>query len=454
MRQLHSNNAFARFAILAGVVIVTLDISLTSTALPAIALGVASAPATAIWIVNVYYLAVVAALLSLAALGEIYGHRRIFFAGLVIFAVGSLISGLASSLPALMGGRVLLGVGAAAVSATTPALIRSIYPSDRLGRGLGLYALVVGVAFAAGPPAASAILALADWPWLYFMNAPVAMLALGLAVKALPETQRNVRRFDPVAGLLSAATMACLLFVFAGLAELSAPPILGALAIFALSCALLLRREAGRAAPILAADLFRRPAFALSSLTAVCSFSVQGAVFVALPFLLLAMGFSQVEAGLLILPWPATLIVMTLLAARLAERVAPGLLAGIGLALLAIGLTLLATMPAGADESAIAWRLVLCGIGFGLFQSPNMVAFMASAPKDRSGGAGAILALSRQFGQSIGAGVVAFWLASGMENGLEAAIWSAVGAALVGCIVSLSRLLPSVRNGALGLDVA
>lgn len=445
MQKPRITNITALLAILAGVVIVTLDISLTSTALPEIARGIGTSSATSIWIVNIYYLAVVAALLSLAALGEIYGHRRIFFGGLLVFAVGSLISSMSTSLPMLMAGRALLGFGAAAVSATTPALIRSVYPPERLTRGLGLYALVVSMAFAAGPPTASAVLSVTEWPWLYLLNAPVAVIVLGLAIKGLPETERIIRQFDLVACVLCAVTFACLLFALAGMAHFGLPPIFAALAGFGICGAALLKREAGQTAPLLAADLFRRPAFALSALTSICSFSVQGLVFVSLPFIFLAMGFTQVEAGLLILPWPATLIVMTIIAARLSDYLPPGLLGGIGLALLAAGLALLAGLPEGANDLAIGWRLVMCGVGFGLFQSPNMVAFMRSAPKERSGGAGGVLALSRLLGQSIGAAAVAFWMSSGLEAGPTAALWSGVAVALLGACFSVLRLLPSIR---------
>jgi MFS family permease len=116
-----------------GVAVITLDISLTSTALPAIALGVGSSASEAIWIINAYYLSVVAALLPMGALGEIHGHRRVFFIGLLTFAAGSLACGLAWSRPTLAAARAVLGLGAAAVSAATPALIRSLYPSRAAG---------------------------------------------------------------------------------------------------------------------------------------------------------------------------------------------------------------------------------------------------------------------------------------------------------------------------------
>lgn len=167
----------ALLAVLVPVSISTIDISLTNTALPTIAREIGAASATSIWVVNAYYLVVVAALLPFAALGEIYGHRRVFGAGIAVFMAGSLACGLVSSLPTLVGARTLLGLGAAAIAAVTPALIRYIYPPERLGQGLGIYALVVGIAFTAGPTVASAVLALANWPWLFLANVPVERAA-------------------------------------------------------------------------------------------------------------------------------------------------------------------------------------------------------------------------------------------------------------------------------------
>lgn len=438
-------NLPALIAVLLGVVLVTLDISLTSTAVPAIAKGIGVDPATTIWIINVYYLTVVASLLPLAALGEIYGHRRIFFTGLGVFALGSLASGFADSLPTLMASRALLGIGSAAVSATTPALIRALYPPARLSRGLGMYAMVVGIAFTVGPTAASTVLAMADWPWLYLPNAPIALLAVALAYKGLPPAEFNVRPFDALSAMLCAVMFVSLQFAIAGAAHLGWPPVLGAVLIFVFFAYRLQRRESGNAAPILAFDLFQIPLFTLSAATSVCAFAIQGLVFVVLPFLFqFKLGYSQVEAGFLITPWPATLALMTLIAAPLSDRVSPGILGCLGMVCIAAGLGLLATIPGAPTVFDIAWRLVVCGVGFGLFQSPNMVALMSSAPRHRSGSAGGILAASRLLGQSIGAASVALCVSAWAESGIEMAIWFGVVLALVGSGFSILRIVPAV----------
>ncbi len=428
-------------SLLLGAVVVTIDISLTSTAIPAIAQSLDISPASTILIINAYYLTVIAALLPLGALGEIVGHRRIYLAGLMVFGIGALASGMADSLTTLMATRGLQGIGAAAVSATTPALVKAAYPPDKIGRGLGLYAMVVGVGFTAGPTLVSAVLSVAQWPWLFLGTVPLIVVTLLLARNGLPQTDRAQRPFDPIAAVLCSLLFAALLTAVSSLGHLQLiPVVVGAVAAWVLGVALK-RREAGKTAPILAVDLFRIRLFALSSVTSITAFTVQALVFVVLPLLLtLQLGFTPVQAGLLITPWPAALALMNGVSGRLSERITPGLLGAVGMTIVALGLLLLATMADSAQAWDIVWRLTVCGIGFGLFQSPNMVALMSSAPKDRSGSAGGILATSRLFGQSLGAATVAFCLSAFGNEGIGIALWVGVGAAALSASVSALRL--------------
>lgn len=437
----------ALMAILVPVSVSTLDISVTNTALPAIARDIGAGGAASIWVVNAYYLVVVAALLPLAALGEIFGHRRVFIAGLAVFTAGSLACGLAWSLPTLVAARAVLGLGAAAISAVTPALVRFIYPPRHLGRGLGIYALVVAIAFTAGPTAASAVLSITGWPWLFLANVPAGLVALGLSLHSLPATERDARGFDSPSAALCAVLFALVLLGLAGVAHRFDWRLVTAAWGAASACGYaLLRREAGRPAPILAVDLFRLPLFSLSAATSICAFTVQGLAFVALPFLLHAvLGYSQGETGLLITAWPAALAAVTLVAAPLADRHPPGLLGGCGLLVLGGGLAGLALLPPHPGPVSIAWRLAVCGVGFGFFQSPNMRAIMASAPRERSGGASGIVATSRLLGQAVGAALVALCLSLSPARGAELAVWVGCGVAVLGSLVSFLRLLPAVR---------
>ncbi len=437
----------AMAAVLAGVALATLDTAIANTALPTIAADLGVDPADSVWIVNAYQLAVVATLLPIAALGEIVGQRRVYLAGLALFTLASLVCALAWSLPALVAARVLQGVGASALMAVNVALIRFIYPTHELGRGLGLNAFVVGVGFALGPTMASLILVAAPWPWLFAVNLPIGLAALALARRALPETAQAGHAFDRIGALLNAATFA--LFVL-GLGEAAhAGPLWRVLAEFggALACGtLLLRRQADHPAPMLAVDLFRRPLFTLSAATSVCSFAAQGLAFVSLPFLFQHdLGRSQVETGFLMTPWPLVVAVMAPIAGRLSDRYPPGLLGGIGLAILALGMASLAALPAEPSVLSLTWRMALCGAGFGFFQAPNLRAIMTSAPQARAGGASGIVATSRLLGQTTGAALVAACFAVAAAHGPALALGLGAAFAGVASVVSLSRL--AVRPG-------
>jgi DHA2 family multidrug resistance protein-like MFS transporter len=275
----------------------------------------------------------------------------------------------------------------------------------------------------------------------------VALIALALAARSLPPTERNVRPFDAVAALLCAALFACLLFAIAGAAHLGWKPAAFALALCA-ACTVGLRlRESGRDSPILAFDLFRIRLFSLSSATSICAFTVQGLVFVVLPFLFqFKLGYSQVQSGFLITSWPLTVALMTLVAATLSDRIAPGILGCAGLITIGAGLASLAMLPDSAQIYDITWRLILCGVGFSLFQSPNMVAMMKSAPPHRSGSAGGILAASRLLGQATGAAAVAFCVSTWPVGGITGALWLGTFIALAGSAISLARIAPFAKR--------
>jgi len=434
----------AVIAISLGIGMATLDTAIVNTALPTLAEGIGTDSASVIWVVNAYQLATIAMVLPFASLSEALGHRRVYLGGLLVFIVASLFCGLAGSLVTLTVARVMQGLGAAAIMSVNTALLRHIYPSKMLGRGLGYNSLVVGLAFTLGPTVASAILSVATWHWLYLINVPLGVLALVLGVRSLPALPITGHAFDRFAALLCAGLFALLVLGLGSAVHGAQGALtLGLIAVALVCGALLLRRQADHPAPMLAVDLFKRPLFALSSLTAICAFAAQGLAFVSLPFLLqTVLGHSQVETGFLMTPWPAVVAVMALVAGRLADRMSLGVLCGIGLLLLSAGMATLATLESGASAFDIGWRMALCGAGFGFFQSPNLKALMTSAPLARSGGASGIVAVSRLLGQTLGASLVALCFHLSLGSGPQYALWLGCGFALVGAAASGLRLLP------------
>jgi len=338
---------WAIFALALGVGMSSLDTAIANTALPAMAQQLHATPADSVWIVNAYQLAMVATLLPIAALGETIGYRRVYVAGMALFTLASLACALAWSLPALIVARLFQGLGASAIMGVNTALLRATYSSRLQGRGFGTNALVVAIGFALGPSLASVILKFSSWEWLFGINVVPGIVAFFMARKVLPETRRATHRVDRVAGLYNVIAFALAVLALGDAAHRVGMQTLLPEAVLALVFfGLLLRRERGHPAPLLPVDLFRRPLFALSTITAICTFAAQALAFVALPFFFeTTLGRSPVETGFLMTPWPVLVGVMAPVAGRLSDRYAPGLLGGIGLLILAAGLVAMMSLP-------------------------------------------------------------------------------------------------------------
>ena len=434
---------WAAAAIFTAVAMASLDTAIANIALPAIATDLHVGPADVIWVVNVYQIALVATLLPLAALGEIVGHRRIYLGGLLLFTLASLACAEAWSLPSLLIARVLQGLGASGIMSVNTALVRFVFPGRLQGRGFGYNAMVVATAFTLGPTIASLILAVGPWGWLFGVNIPFGLVAILIGLKTLPRTPRATHAFDFPGALLAAGCLG--LFILGiGSAAHHAPPglVLVELATAALLGWVLIRRQADHPAPMLPIDLFRRPLFALSTATSICSFAVQGLAFVSLTFYFEdILGRSQVETGFFMTPWPLVVAIMAPIAGRLSDRYPVGILGGLGLALLGLGMALLAMLPPNPGVIDIVWRMAICGFGFGFFQAPNIKALMSSAPAGRSGSASGIVATARLTGQTTGAALAALCFGIAGREGATVALVLGAAFAAVGCVMSCLRLL-------------
>lgn len=402
---------FAVIAVQLALLMSVLDGTIMNVALPTLTEQFGVSPSDTIWVVNAYQLVITMTLLSFATLGDIYGYRRMFLIGVMVFVGASCGCALSSGLTGLIVWRVLQGFGAACLMSVNTALVRLIYPPRILGRGMSLNAMVVAVASAAGPSVAGSILSFASWQWLFVINIPIGIAAWAIGYRLLPYNPpaSTSRRFDMPSALANALTFGLLIYSLEGFAHEERHLYIGIqLVLFAVIGTYYVRRQLRASVPILPVDLFRIPIFSLSIGTSITSFTAQMLAMVSLPFLLQnVMGYSAVEVGMLLTAWPLATIVTALLAGRLVERVHPGLLGGIGMTLFASGTFLLYMLPEHASEADVIWRLVLCGMGFGLFQTPNNVTIVSSAPADRSGGASGMLGTARLLGQTLGTTLVA-----------------------------------------------
>jgi DHA2 family multidrug resistance protein-like MFS transporter len=430
-------------AVALGLIMAVLDGTIANVALPTIAADVHVSAHESVAIINAYQIAVIVLLLPFASLGEIYGYKRIFVGGIVVFTLASLACALSHTLDQLTVARIIQGCGAAGEMSVTGAIIRFAYPRAKLGQGLSINAFVVAGSTAVAPSIAAAILAIAHWEWLFAINVPLGIVCFFVASRTVPESHRSSIRFDLLSAILCALTFGVGMF---GLMDLShgntwvrglAEVLIGVVAgIF------LVLRQLKRSEPLLPIDLLRIPLFRLSIMTSICSFSAQLVAFVSIPFFVQdTLGRSEVTTGLLMTPWPLLIMIVAPIAGRLSDRLPAGLLGGVGLAFYALGLGLTAALPAHPANWDICWRLAICGLGFGFFQSPNNRAIMGSAPRNRSGGANGMLGLARLTGQTLGATIAAVVFKLFPHHGqMPVALTIACVLALGGMVLSFLRL--------------
>jgi DHA2 family multidrug resistance protein-like MFS transporter len=418
--------------------------SVVNVALPTIAMDIGVDASAAVWIVNAYQVAILVSLLPLASLGEILGYRTVYLWGLALFTGASIACALATSLPALILFRIVQGVGAAGVMGVNQALVRFIHPSHRLGHGIGITAVVIAVSAAAGPAIASAMLSALSWPWLFALGVPLGIAALTIGLRTLPATPRASRKFDAMSTVLSAIAFAGLIALIDTLGrEGSGLLITGEVAAVLVSGFLLWRRQVATASPMLPVDLLRIPVFTLSIVVCAASFAAQMLALVVIPFQFTEAGYSAVEIGLLMSPWPLATAIVAPISGSLSDRYSAGPLGLLGLLAFAAGLAALAMLPERASPIGIIWPMALAGAGFGLYQSPNNRTIQGSAPRARSGAASGMASLARLLGQTIGAALAAFLFSRLGAGGAIAALWLGAAFAVIGGFISALRLTHS-----------
>lgn len=427
-----------------GVTLAILDITIMNVALPSMSVNLHLSEADTIWIVNGYQLAIIMSLLAMSSLGEIYSYKRVYLCGMALFSLASLACALSTNLPMLVASRMLQGVGASAMMAINMTLLRLSYPKKWLGKGIGFNATLVAVASVIGPSLSALILTRFSWPWLFLINLPLGAIGLFLGVRNLPMNVVKLRErgFPKTDIVLNALFFGSFILTIEGFSHgFSTPLIVGIVLLFCSVGFVYLRRELKEQYPLFPIDLLRIPLFSMSVLTSIASFTAQMLAMVSLPFYMEnVLHMSTSETGLIFSAWPFSIMFAAPLAGYLIGKVHAGILGGIGLALLAFGVGSLALLPDSPTYADMVWRLMCCGFGFGLFQSPNNNVLITSAPLNRSGSASGMLAMARLTGQTSGATLVALMFHFWGTSAPKIALFSGSAVALLACLISLSRL--------------
>ena len=367
---------YAMISIFCGIFLSVVDGNICNVALPTIAQQLGVSSADSIWVVNAFQLVI-----------------------------------MMTSLPMLIASRAFQGLGASMMMSVNTSIAKLVFPKRHLGKGVSLNATVVALSAVSGPSIAAAVLSVASWPWLFAINIPMGIVTFLMGWRFLPDNPTHVlgRKFNVRDALLNALVFGLLI----GCIELYSHD--GRLSTVLVGSAFLLvsgwfyvRTQLRRRYPMLPFDLLRIPMFSMSVITSIVSYTAQMLVLVGMPFLLLhTFGMNAVETGVVMTSWPFIVMFVAPLSGSLSGRVHPGLLGGIGLLLMSAGCCLLSYIPEDASHMDIAWRLMMCGAGFGFFQSPNNHLLLSSAPNHRAGSASGMLSTARLTGQAVGASLVA-----------------------------------------------
>lgn len=426
----------AIFAISAGTALAVVDGTIANVALPTIARALHIPASQAAYVVTLYQLVLVMALLPFSALGDRIGHRRLYQSGQIVYVLATFACFFAINLPLLLLARALQALGAAGALSVSSALIRSIYPARRLGRGLGINSTIVASAGALSPTLGGIILSAASWQWVFVSAVPFALLSLAAGFVALPKPTSLVSRYDHVGALLSAISFTLLILglqdmaygrhIQSGILEL----------MIGIAAAVVLIRQQSRVRqPILPLDLLRQGCLAIPILSLLLAFMAQMLVLVSLPFRLQhQFGFSPVQVGSSLSLWPLTLIIVSPLAGMLSDRISTRVMGGLGMAIAAASFASLALLPNQGSQFDVGLRMAICGLGFGLFLSPNARNIISSAPRARAAAAGGMMATTRLTGQAFGASLAGGLLSLGMGDGPLPAGLAALVSLMIGLL--------------------
>ena len=439
----------------------SLDNLVVTTALPSIRAHLHAGLEGLQWTVNAYTLTFAVLLLTGATLGERYGRRRLFVAGLGLFTAGSAAAALAPGIGWLIGARAVQGVGAAVLIPLTLTLLSAAVPPARRGLALGAWGAVGGLAVAIGPLVGGAVVEGASWQWIFWLNVPIGLALLPIALTRLTESRGPATRLDlPGVLLASVGLFGIVLGVVRGNAHgwtsmTVLPPLVIGAALVAAFVAWELR---GAAEPMLPMRLFRSRGFAMTNAASLLMFfGMFGSIFLLSQFLQVVQHYSPLQAGVRTLPWTAMPVLVTPIAGALSDRIGGRVLLALGLALQATGLGWLALVASPTVPYLdMVPAFVVSGVGMSLFFAPVANVVLSSVRRSEEGIASGANNAIRELGGVFGIAVLgAVFSARGgyasgaaFVAGLAPAVW--VGAAAVAVAAAAALLLPRSRPAATG----
>jgi EmrB/QacA subfamily drug resistance transporter len=442
----------------------TLDNLVVTTALPVIRKDLHATIQSLEWTVNAYTLTFAVLLLTGAALGDRFGRRRMFVIGLAIFTVSSAAAALAPSAGALIAARAAQGVGGAIITPLTLTILSAGVPANRRGAFIGAWSGIAGLAVALGPVVGGAVVSGISWHWIFWLNVPIGIALIPLALRRLDESHGPAARLDlPGLALASAGLTGIVWALVRGNGQgWASPEILTALVAGAFVFALFIRWELRVEEPMLPMRFFKNRAFALANVASLFMFfGMFGSIFLLSQFFQIIQGYSPLGSGVRILPWTIMPLFVAPVAGALSDRIGGHRLMGVGLILQASGLASIAAISTPATPY---WQLVapfaVSGIGMAMFWAPVAnVVLSAVKPEEQGQASGANNAI-RELGGVFGVAVLASVFSSyggyrttdTFVNGMNAAVWIGAGVVGLGAVAAFAIGKSHVRVAEQSVD--
>ena len=440
----------------------TLDNLVMTSALPVIQHALSASVEQLQWMMNSYTLAFATLMLPAATLGDRWGRRQVFLIGIAVFTLASIGSALSTTTGALIASRAMQGVGAAAIMPLSLTLLAAAVPASRRAMAIGVWGGVSGLGVALGPVIGGAVVDGFSWQAIFWINVPVAIVAIPLILRVLPESHGRHQPLDVVGlALVGAGVLATVWGIVRGgdLGWGSAPVTLALLAGVTLIAAFI-RHEGRTAHPMVPLRLFASRSFSVANVASLAfTFGMFGAVFLLAQYLQIVDGYTPLQAGVRTLPWTAAPMVVAPIAGLLAPRVGVRVLLGSGLTLQALGLAWLAVATGPATPyTDLVPGFIMAGIGMGLTFAPSATAVLADMAPDDHATASSTNSTIREIGVALGVAVlVAVFRANGgtltpagYNLGLRAAILT--GAAVVALGALSTIWLPSPNAPAVAIS--
>jgi EmrB/QacA subfamily drug resistance transporter len=404
-------------AVAFGLFMIMLDNTVVNVALPTMQKDLHVSTARLEWVVVAYALTFAALLITGGKLGDMYGRRRLFVIGLVIFTASSLACGLATSAGFLIGARAVQGVGAALMNPATLSIITATFPPKERGQAIGIWAGVSALALAIGPLVGGVIVENINWNWIFFINVPVGVLGI-VASQVFIRESRDTSHEQSL-DLPGLTTSALGLFALSyALIEgndkgWTSPEIIGFFAAALLLLIAFVLLELYQRLPMLDLSLFKIGSFSGANTVAMLvSMGMFGVFFFVSLYIQNILGYSATEAGAMFLPMTVLIIVIAPIAGRLSDRVGARWLMGGGMATVGVSLLLYQRATVGSDFMTLLPAMVLGGVGMAMTMSPMTAAAMGSVPVDKAGVGSGVLNSFRQVGGSLGIGLMGAILAA------------------------------------------